>query len=232
MSTSGTATYNPGIYEIAQEAYERIGSDLRVGYDYETAARSINLLTVEWANRGVNMWELSQTTLSLSSGTATYNLPTDCIDVLDGSIRTNAGNATTQNDISISRISIITYQQQPSKLTQGFPTQYMVMRGTARPTITFWQVPDGSQSYQFSYTYLRRTQDVGTSATNTMDIPFRFLEALICGLAFRLAEKKAAGNPDLILRLKARYDEAWDLAASEDRERASIFLTPDIQINW
>lgn len=232
MSTSGTATYNPGIYEIVQEAYERIGSDMRVGYDYETAARSINLLTIEWSNRGINMWELAQTTLTLSAGTATYNLPTDCIDVLEGSIRTNSGSTTLQNDISISRISIITYQQQPSKLTQGFPTQYMVMRGTTRPTITFWQVPDSAQTYTFSYTYLRRTQDVGTSATNTMDVPFRFIEALICGLAFRLSEKKTAGNPELIMRLKARYEEAWDLAASEDRERASIYLTPDVRRVW
>ena len=116
MATSGTATFNMDFTEIAEEAWERAGREMRSGYDLRTARRSMNLLTIEWQNRGINMWTIDEGTVSLVEGTATYALPADTIDLLEHVIRTNSGNVSTQSDLSISRISVSTYASIPNKL--------------------------------------------------------------------------------------------------------------------
>ena len=119
MATSGTTAFNMEFTEIAEEAWERAGREMRSGYDLRTARRSMNLLTIEWQNRGINMWTIEEGTVALTSGTATVDLPADTIDLLEHTLRTNAGNATTQNDLSLTRISVSTYATIPNKLSQG-----------------------------------------------------------------------------------------------------------------
>ncbi len=179
MATSGTATFNLDLAEIVEEAFERCGSELRTGYDLKTARRSLNLLFADWANRGVNMWTFEQGTQTLTPGTATYNLPTDTVDLLEHVIRTGAGNVATQADLTITRISVSTYATIPNKLQQGRPIQIWIERLNT-PRFTVWPVPDSSQTYQLVYWRLRRIQDAG-NGTNTMDMPFRFLPCMVRG---------------------------------------------------
>jgi len=224
MAVSGVAAFNLDLTEIVEEAFERAGGEMRTGYDLRTARRSLNLLFADWANRGVNMWTFEQGTINLVPGTATYNLPSDTVDLLEHVIRTGAGSASTQADLTITRISVSTYATIPNKLQQARPIQVWIQRLQETPKITVWPVPDNSQTYQFVYWRLRRIDDAG-SGVNTMDVPFRFLPCMVAGLAYYLALKIANGTQRLEV-LKAQYDEAWDLAASEDREKAAIRFVP------
>jgi hypothetical protein len=300
MSISGTATFNLDLTEIVEEAYERAGSELRSGYDLRTARRSLNLLFADWANRGINMWTFEQGTINLVQGQNTYSIPTDTVDLLEHVIRTGQNSASTQADLTITRISISTYATIPNKLQQARPIQvwfqrldgqtssvgttlstsisstdttitlasttglpaigfvligsetinygyisgntlYNCFRGqnntTAAshtagasvytqnlPSVTVWPTPDGSTSYQFVYWRMRRIDDAGTGSS-TMDVPFRFLPCLVAGLAYYLALKVPDGAQRLPV-LKQQYDEAWELAATEDRETAAIRLVP------
>jgi hypothetical protein len=223
MATSGTATFNLDLAEIVEEAFERCGSELRTGYDLKTARRSLNLLFADWANRGVNMWTFEQGTQTLTPCTATYNLPTDTVDLLEHVIRTGAGNVATQADLTITRISVSTYATIPNKLQQGRPIQIWIERLNT-PRFTVWPVPDDSQTYQLVYWRLRRIQDAG-NGTNTMDMPFRFLPCMVAGLAYYLS-MKVPGAMDRMQSLKAQYDEAWEIAATEDREKAAVRFVP------
>lgn len=223
MTTSGVAAFNLDLSDIIEEAFERAGAELRSGYDMRTARRSLNLLLADWANRGVNMWTFEQGTINLVAGTATYALPADTVDLLEHVIRTGAGNASTQADLTITRISVSTYATLPNKLTQARPIQIWVQR-LESPQVTVWPVPDASQPYQLVYWRLRRLQDAG-DGVNTPDVPFRFLPCLVAGLAYYLAMK----IPNAIQRvevLKAQYDEAWLLASDEDREKAAVRFVP------
>tara|TARA_R110000868_G_scaffold6352_1_gene36049 strand:- start:407 stop:1336 length:930 start_codon:yes stop_codon:yes gene_type:complete len=300
MAISGTAAFNLDLTEIVEEAFERAGGEMRTGYDLRTARRSLNLLFADWANRGVNMWTFDQGTINLVPGQNTYPLPTDTVDLLEHVIRTGAGNASTQADLTITRISVSTYATIPNKLQQARPIQVWIQRldgqtssvGTTisatinstdttiavtsavglpatgfvliesetvgygyisgntlynctrgqnnttaaahtsgatvyvqnLPAITVWPTPDNSQTYQFVYWRLRRIDDAG-GGVNTMDVPFRFLPCMVAGLAYYLALKIANGTQRLEV-LKAQYDEAWQLAADEDREKAAIRFVP------
>jgi len=300
MATSGIATFNLDLTEIVEEAFERAGSELRSGYDLRTARRSLNLLFADWANRGVNMWTFDQGTINLVPGQNTYPLPTDTVDLLEHVIRTGAGSASTQSDLTITRISVSTYATIPNKLQQARPIQVWIQRldgqtsavkttisatitSTATtitvtsaaslpatgfiligsetigygyisgntlsncvrgqnnttaaahtagdgvyvqnlPAVTVWPTPDNSQTYQFVYWRLRRIDDAG-GGINTMDVPFRFLPCMVAGLAYYLALKVPNGGQRLDI-LKAQYDEAWQLASDEDREKASVRFVP------
>jgi len=224
MATSGTSAFNLDLTELVEEAFERCGAELRSGYDLKTARRSLNLLFADWANRGINLWTVAQSSITLIPGTATYFLPLDTVDLLEHVIRTGAGNVSTQADLTITRISVSTYATIPNKLSQARPIQVYIDRQAVVPTITVWPIPDASQTYTFVYWYLRRIQDAGTGV-NTMDVPFRFIPCMVAGLAYYLALKLPDGLQRLDT-LKAQYDEAWDLASSEDREKAAIRLVP------
>jgi hypothetical protein len=239
MSTSGVASFNLNLTEIVEEAYERCGSELRSGYDLRTARRSLNLLFADWANRGINMFTIEQGSIALSPGVATYPLPNDTVDLLEHVIRTQPGNAATQADLTITRISVSTYASIPNKLQQARPIQLLINRNTgadypitssyspgqtASPSVTVWPTPDTSQPYTLVYWRLRRIQDAGTGM-NEFDIPFRFLPCLVAGLAYYLALKVPEAYPRLA-DLKAMYDEAWEVAATEDREKAAVRFVP------
>ena len=223
MATSGVSNFNLDLTEIVEEAFERAGGEMRTGYDLRTARRSLNLLFADWANRGINMWTFEQGSIPLVAGQATYNLPADTVDLLEHVIRTGAGSASTQADLTITRISVSTYATIPNKLQQARPIQVWIERLNT-PRITVWPTPDNSQPYTFVYWRLRRIQNAG-DGVNTMDMPFRFIPCMVAGLSYYLALKVPGGTERLVI-LKQQYDEAWDLAASEDREKAAVRFVP------
>ena len=244
MTVVANATFNLDLTEIVEEAFERCGSELRSGYDLKTARRSLNLLFADWANRGINLWTVEQGQISLEQGVNTYDLPIDTVDLLEHVIRTNPGVQNTQADLTITRISVSTYATIPNKLQQARPIQVWVNRqsgatyagdqnstppaGIDKPKIVVWPTPDqGTQQdpyYTFVYWRLRRIHDAG-NGVNTMDIPFRFLPCMIAGLAYYLSVKLPEAK-ERISMLKAQYDEAWQFASDEDREKAAIRFVP------
>lgn len=224
MATSGTASFNLELTDLIEEAFERCGAEMRSGYDMRTARRSLNLLFADWANRGLNMFTFEQGTIPLLPGVATYDLPADTVDLLEHTLRTGTGNVTTQTDISMSRISVSTYAAIPNKLSQARPLQVFIERLVTQPRITVWPVPDSSTVYTLVYWRLRRIQDAAGGAT-TMDVPFRFITALTAGLAYYLS-LKIPGAMERLPVLKAQYDEAWELASAEDREKAPDRYVP------
>jgi hypothetical protein len=224
MATSGTTAFNLDLTELVEEAFERAGSELRTGYDLKTARRSLNLMFADWANRGLNMWTFEQGSITLIPGQATYDLPSDTVDLLEHVIRTGAGSASTQADLTITRISVSTYATIPNKLQQARPIQIWIERLQETPRVTVWPVPDNTTTYTLVYWRLRRIDDAGTGV-NTMDVPFRFLPCMVAGLAYYLALKLPSGAPRMDI-LKQQYDEAWALASEEDREKAAVRFVP------
>lgn len=251
MAISETYTFNPDISEIVEEAYERAGLEMKTGYDIRTARRSLNILTLEWQNRGLNLWTIDEGMLSETSagaslttnylvkGTSTYNLPTGTISLLDLVLRTNDGGLNTQADYRLNRISQPTYSTIPNKLTQARPLQYYMDRkeilGAASAgadqsdTVTLWPVPDKDSEYKIIYWRMKRIADAGNPASNTMQIPSRFIPALISGLAYYIAMKKPEAQGRLPF-LKEVYEEDFRTAADEDRVKASVRFVP--QIPW
>jgi hypothetical protein len=301
MTTSSTTAFNLDLNDLIEEAFERCGLELRTGYDFRTARRSLNLLTVEWANRGINLWTVEQGQITMNTGQATYALPNDTIDLLDQTIR--QGNGTTnQIDINISRISEPTYMTIPNKLTQGRPIQVWINRQSGQtntlpsttlngaisatdvtitltstvglatsgfikvdnetivysnisgnqllncsrgqanttaashltgasvytqnlPSINVWPTPNAGGGYVFVYYRLRRMQDAGTGVTE-QDIPFRFVPCMVAGLAYYISMKKPEVAPERIAMLKADYEQQFQLASEEDREKAPIRFVP------
>ena len=301
-NTSGATGFNLDLTELVEEAFERAGGELRTGYDLRTARRSLNIMFADWANRGINLWTIETGTIDLVQGQNTYPLPNDTIDLLEHVIRTGANVASTQADLTITRISVSTYATIPNKITQARPIQIWIQRynGQTTPTgltidqvggitaidtqitldsvvglpaagfikigteiinysyisgntlyncfrgqqnttaaahadnapvywqqvpaVTVWPTPDNAQQYQLVYWRLRRTQDAG-GGVNVMDVPFRFIPCMAAGLSYYLAMKVATGADRLPL-LKAQYDEAWEMAAYEDHEKAALRLVP------
>lgn len=244
MTVVANATFNLDLSEMVEEAFERCGSELRSGYDLRTARRSLNLLFADWANRGINLWTIEQGQIPLVQGTSAYDLPLDTVDLIEHVIRTNPGVQNTQADLTISRISVSTYATIPNKLQQARPIQVWVNRqsgetyagtssstppaGVNAPQIVIWPTPDQGTSqdpyYTFVYWRLRRIHDAG-NGVNTMDIPFRFLPCLIAGLAYYMALKIPGADIRLPV-LKQQYDEAWELAATEDRDKSPDRFVP------
>lgn len=224
MTTSGTTSFNPDFADIAEEAFEMAGLEMRTGYDLKTARRSLDLLAIEWANRGLNLWTVEEGTIPLISGTATYSLPTDTIDIIEHQIR--SGTGTSQVDIDLYRVSVSGYSAITNKLTTGKPSQIYVDRARSQPSVTLWPVPNATSTYTLVYQRLRRIQDSG-AATNTADLPFRFIPALIAGLAYFIAMKKPKVQ-ERVPFLKKFYEEQFDLASQEDRSRASWYHHPSV----
>ena len=230
-NTTSTTSFNLDLNQICEEAFERCGAELRSGYDLRTARRSLNLMLLEWANRGINMWTIEQGQIVLSPGVIDYDYPIDTVDFLDHVIRTGSGS--NQTDINITRISESTYAMIPNKNATGRPIQVWIQRlsgatdaagNVVYPQIHVWPSPDSSQTYTFVYWRLRRLQEAG-NGVNGQDIPFRFLPVMVAGLSYYLS-KKIVGAEARIPMLKADYDEAWDWASTEDREKAAVRFVP------
>lgn len=303
MTTTGSTAFNLDMNDLIEEAFERCGLELRTGYDFRTARRSLNILTIEWANRGINLWTVEQGQIVLNTQQALYALPIDTIDILDASTRTNNGSQSNQIDINLSRISEPVYMAIPNKNTTGRPVQMWVNRqsggvanapqttlvggidaddttitvanaanlptqgfinidnetiayqnivgnqivnawrgqnGTTAaahltgvsvfnnqlPCINVWPTPNppGGQ-YTLVYYRMRRIQDAGTGV-RTQDIPFRFIPCMVAGLAYQLSVKLPGVDPGRMPMLKAEYEQQFQLAAEEDREKAAIRFVP------
>ena len=228
MATSGTTAFDMDFTEIAEEAWERAGREMRSGYDLRTARRSMNLLTIEWQNRGINLWTIEEGTVTLTKSSAQYTLPADTVDLIEQVVRTNAGNTTTQSDITLNRIGVSTFASIPNKLTEGRPIQMWIDRQRDAPVLNLWPVPDKNDTYTVVYWRIRRIQDAG-SGVQTADMNFRFLPCLVAGLAYNIA-LKVPEFMDRVPMLKQVYDEAFALAAAEDREKTSDYYIPRIGV--
>ena len=220
MTVSGTKTFELDVASYIEEAYERVGIEIRTGYDMRTAMRSLNLLLAEWANRGLNQWTIDRATITLSAGVTTYPLGESTIDILSAAVRMDQDvGSQNQTDLTIDRISRDQYLNIPNKLTRARPVQFVVERYIA-PQVTVWPAPD--QTYYLIIDKLVRMDDAG-SGVNTLQIPFRFYPCLAAGLAYYISLKKA---PERAQMLKIVYDEEFERAAQEDRDRAPLQLTP------
>jgi hypothetical protein len=303
--TTGTTSFNLDLNNLVEDAFERCGQELRTGYDLRTARRSLNLLTIEWANRGINLWTVEPGQIQLNQNQIMYALPSDTIDLLDMVTRTGTGQ--NQQDININRISESTYITIPNKNATGRPIQVWINRQSGQenpttitlnetltatastaanpqtitlsstvglaqfgfikidnetiqyggidgnditgciravnnttlaahaigakiyvqnlPTVNVWPAPEQSNYYQFVYYRLRRIQDAGNGLT-IEDIPFRFIPCMVAGLAAYLSMKLPNVDPMRVQMLRADYEAAFQLAADEDREKASIRFVP------
>lgn len=215
MAVSGSTDFNIDAAEVIQEAYERCGLQDISGKDLRTAVRSMNLLMAEWANRGLNLWTVQLGTQSTTAEDNDYSLSTDIIDLLEVSLR-DANNL----DTTLTRISRADYHMLPKKSSTGKPAQFYFER-TTTPTLFLYPTPDLS-TYTVRYYHLKRLDDIDL-ATHDANVPFRFLPCLVAGTAYYLAMKKA---PERLAVLKAAYDEEFERARSEDRDRASFSAVP------
>jgi hypothetical protein len=231
IRTTDSTGFNLDLNAIVEEAFERCGAEVRTGYDLRTARRSLNLLLLDWANRGINLWTVQQEEIPLVYNVGTYDLPTDTVDLLDHVIRTGTG--TNQTDITITRISGSTYSTIPNKNATGRPIQVWVNRKSGAtnaisivqyPQFIVWPKPDNSTSYTFVYWRLRRLQEAG-NGINGQDIPFRFLPCLVAGLAYMLSMKLPNAGERAGM-LKAEYDGQWQLASEEDRDKSPVRFVP------
>ena len=218
------AVVTPDLPELFEEAYERAGLTMRTGYDLKTARRSLNLLTLEWQNRGLNLFTIEAGTIAVTAGTATYTLPSDTIDIIEHQIRTGTG--TNQTDTTLERISVSTYAQQTNKNTQGRPTQIYVQRLPTETKVTLWPVPDSTETYTIAYYRLKGIDGLSSGVGDTVtSVPPRFVPCLVTGMAYYIAMKK----PEVSARvaaLKQEYEFQFQLAADEDTETASIKFVP------
>jgi hypothetical protein len=219
MATSGTTTFDLSIDDVIEEAYERCGMRATSGYQLTSGRRSLNILFLDWANRGLNLWTIEQATSSLTSNTSSFTLGTDTVNVLSAVIRDSSSG--TDTDISIERISREEYLNVPNKSTKARPSQYYVER-TNTPTVYLYPTTD--KAYTFVYYRIRRIEEAG-GYVNSMDVNFRFLPCITSGLAYQLSLKFA---PDRVSILKAIYEEDFARAAAEDRDTASVSFVPDL----
>tara|TARA_R100000995_G_scaffold73266_1_gene42061 strand:+ start:546 stop:1214 length:669 start_codon:yes stop_codon:yes gene_type:complete len=217
MTTSSSRDFDLDVAEIIEEAYERCGLEIRTGYDAKTARRSMNLMFADWANRGLNLWTVTQATLSMVSGTSAYTLTSNYTDLLEVVIR-NSSNV----DTTLTKMSRSEYLSIPNKSSSGRPTQFFYDRQVT-PTLTLWPTPNSSAD-TLVYYFVNRIQDVDT-LQNTTDAPFRFLPCMVAGLSYYIAIKKA---PERVQMLKSIYEEEFQRAADEDEDRVSLKLQPSV----
>jgi len=214
-------TITPDLADLFEEAYEQAGLEMKSGYDLATVRRSLNLLLLEWQNRGLNLFMIEPGTVTLVAGTANYTMPTDTIDLIEHQIR--SGTGTDQLDTHVERISVSTYARLSNKNSQGRPSQIHILRRPSEVVAYLWPTPD--QAYTLAYYRLAGVDGLASGVGTTPDIPPRFVPALVAGLAFHLAKKKP-GAESRVPILKQEYEMQFELASREDRERASLFLLP------
>jgi hypothetical protein len=225
MATATTNSFDLDISEAAEEAFELAGLEMRTGYDLRTARRSINLMMLEWANRGLNLWQVEEGTTTLIAGQKDYTLDADTIDLLEHHLRTDDGNTSSQSDTSLTRLSFSQYASIPNKLDTGRPNEILINRNSGTTTFTVYPIPDSAETYKVVWYRLRQIYDAGAPASNTIDIPKLFLPSLVAGLAYYIAMK----NPEATQRvpfLKQQYEEQYKLAADENRVKASVRFIP------
>lgn len=225
MTTSGTYAFNPSLGEIVIGAFARCGvrRTNMLAEHMQDARFEANLMMADWAASGVNLWAVDQQTVPLVQGTATYTLPATTIFILDAYITTSNGG--TPVDRIIFPVSRSDYAGFPEKTLQGLVTVFWFDRLTT-PTVTFYYVPDGNGPYTFTYWRARQFQDSELSNGTTPEVPWRFLDAFVYGLAARLSYIYA---PDRAQGLEARYQQAWQTAISSDTENVGTYILPEMR---
>tara|TARA_R110000803_G_C11974509_1_gene320024 strand:+ start:581 stop:1249 length:669 start_codon:yes stop_codon:yes gene_type:complete len=214
MAVSGSVNFELDVVEYIEEAFERCGLEVKTGYDLKSAKRSLNIMLAEWANRGLNQWTITQSLQALTASDGEYSLGTNIIDILSMSVLRSGIY------YSLERISRDTYLAIPNKATTGRPTQFFLDRQIT-PNLKIWPLPENSTDVLY-FDALTRMDDAD-NFTNTLEIPFRFYPCLAAGLAYYIAIKRA---PSRIQMLKAVYEEEFERAISEDRDRASVRISP------
>ena len=225
MASSGTTAFNLDLSDIIEEAYELCGIELRSGYDYRTARRALDLLFLEWQNKGLNLFSVETGTQTLTEGTSTYSLGSNVLEIIEAFIRTDSGDTSKQFDQNLRRISVSEFSHIANKLTKGKPSLFFLDKGVENPTINLWATPDGSATYTLVYFFIKRIEDTGKPATNNAGVPTRYLPCMTAGLAYNLALKKEEANARIPI-LKQRYLELWNEVSDADRERASVRFVP------
>jgi len=223
MSTSGTYDFSMDIDEVIQEAMEMIGGEPTLGHEPKSARRSINLLLSDWQNRDIMLWTAETSVFTVSVSTTTYSLASSSIDVLEAVVNRDS------TDIQLERISMQEYLKIPNKKQTGRPTQYAVRNERDNPVVYLWPLPENSTD-QVKIELIRYMQDVNKSAVQTADISRRFLPCLSAGLAYYMSMKRPNVDMNRITMIKTEYEERLARALTEDRERASLFITPKISI--
>jgi len=217
MATSGTQNFALNVADVIEEAYELIGLEVRTGYDARKARRSLNIMFQDWTNRGINLWKVAQVNETMVAGFALYPMNAYDLDILEAIVRRDG------TDYSLERITREEYFNLPNKAQQGRPTQIYVER-TATPSFYVWPTPDNSTDIVLTHR-IQRIQDANT-LTNDLDVPSRFIPAMVSGLAYYMALKNA---PDRVALMKSIYEEDFARAANEDSERGSLRLRPDFR---
>jgi len=225
MATSGTYAFTLDLGDAIEEAFERAGLQLRGGYDYRTARRSIDLLMLEWQNRGLNLWTVQEGSQTLTAGTSRYTLSGDVLDIVEAFIRTDVDDVSNQFDQTLNRMSISQYSHLSNKLTQSKPLQYYIEKDPSAISVNLWPSPDSQKTYTLVYYYMQRVEDSGSPASNNIDVPSRFLPCLVAGLAYKLSIKYGP-DTNRSTFLKADYEEQWVEAADADRGKASLYISP------
>jgi|TARA_R110002012_G_scaffold17916_2_gene66602 hypothetical protein len=224
MATSGTRTFTLYVNEIIEEAYSRIGGETITGKESSSARRSLNLLFREWSNRSIQLWSVGESTQTLTSGTANYTLNSFTIDVEEAVISvTNADG--TRTDFEMERISRDDYLRIPDKETSGRPSQYFVDKQIT-PVIFLYPTPDSADT--FRYKERKALEDI-TAATESVDIPNRFLPCAISGLAYYLSLKRPQIEMQRRQELKMLYEEEFLRAMQDNREKVDLKITPDLR---
>jgi len=216
MATSSSTNFELDVAEYIEEAFERCGLEAKTGYDLQTARRSMNIMLAEWANRGLNQWTIEQRTQALTASDSEYSLGTDLVDILSLVVRRSG------TDFTMTRISRDAFLNLPNKTSTGRPTQYFLDRQIT-PNLKLFPTPENSTDV-IVYDALTRIQDADAQV-NTMEIPFRFYPCLTAGLAYYIAMKRA---PDRIQLLKTVYEEEFDRAMAEDRDRSAFNVVPKL----
>jgi len=217
MTTSASTDFELDVADYIEEAFERCGLEVRTGYDLKTAKRSLNLMLAEWANRGLNQWTIQQRTITVTASDGDYDLDTDVIDILSVVVRRSG------TDYALDRVSRDEFLNIPNKTTEARPTQFFLDRQIT-PVLKVWPTPDTNTDV-LVYNALTRIQDADTQ-TNTLEVPFRFYPCLAAGLAYYISLKRAPQRTQL---LKAVYEEEFERAMTEDRDRASFNVVPQYE---
>ena len=220
MATSGTTTFNLDLGDIMEEAYDICGIELRSGYDYKGARRALDLVFLEWQNKGLNLFTVVTATQALTEGTSSYALPADSLEIIDVSLRTDAGDVDKQKDTRLTRISRTQYSHIANKLLKSSPTQFYIEKSSSA---------DNAETYTLLYDYIARIEDTGKPASNNADVPVAYLPCLTYALAYNIACKRPEAQ-DRIGMIRARYMELWDEVSSAQRERANIKLAPNLRM--
>jgi hypothetical protein len=225
MTSSGTYTYNPSIGEVVLYAFNlcQIRSTSLAAEHLNSARQAMNMMLSRWSNMGVNLWRVDTETITLVAGQSTYPVPADTVMILDMYARTPSGTSNT--DRIMMPVSRTEYASYPNKAQQGFPTVFWFDR-LINPTVTIWPVPDGNGNpTTITYYCVTQVQDANLPGGETLDVPYRWLDAFANGLAYYLSR---IWQPQLTAQLKAEADEAYTIASSQDVENVSFYISPMI----